>query len=339
MRVVVTGAGAIGGFMAARLALAGHDVSVLARGEHLAAMRRAGRIVIEPRGGRAEDAAVTAIADPEEGDAPELLLITVKAHQVPALAPRLAAAAAAATTIMPCHNGVGWWYFQRHGGALDGRCLRAVDPAGDIARHLDPAKVVPTFAFKAAEVVAPGHIRHVETASDSFPVGELDGRPTPRLATLAAMMSDAGLSAPPGDIRQQMWRKLLGNIWANPIGALTGASVGATAAHPATHALALALMREVAAVAAGVGVSDLGDLERRLGRGAEVGDAKASMLQDRERGRALEHEAIVGALVEIAGLVGASVPHAAALGACLALLDATRLAVRGAAVPGAAARG
>jgi hypothetical protein len=130
-------------------------------------------------------------------------------------------------------------------------------------------------------------VRHIVAASDSFPIGELDGRETPRLAALAAAMSAAGLKAPASDVRQQMWRKLLGNIWANPIGALTGATVGATVAHPETRALALALMREVAAVAAALGIGDLGDFEQRLGRAAEVGDAKASMLQDRRRGRAL----------------------------------------------------
>jgi 2-dehydropantoate 2-reductase len=324
MRVLVAGAGAIGGFIAARLSQAGHAVSVLARGAHLAALRESGRIVIETRGGRPEDAAVTALADPREAGPPEILFVTVKAHQVPALAPLLAEAAASAAMIIPCHNGVGWWYFQRHGGALDGRCLRALDPDAAIVRHLDPAKVVPTFAFKAAEVVAPGRVRHIEAASDSFPIGELDGRHTPRLAELAAAMSQAGLRAPPSDVRQQMWRKLLGNIWANPIGVLTGATVGATAAHPAARALALDLMREVVAVAGALGIAELGDLEQRLGRALEVGDAKASMLQDLERGRALEHAAIVGALVEIAGLVGVSVPRAATLAACLALLDATR---------------
>jgi len=329
MRILVAGAGAIGGFVAARLGQAGHAVSVLARGTHLAAMRERGRIVIEAHGGGAEEAPVTAVADAREAVPPELLFVTAKAHQVPALAPQLAAAAAAASAIVPCHNGVGWWYFQRHGGALDGRTLRAVDPQGTIARHLDPGKVMPTFAFKAAEVVAPGRVRHIVAASDSFPIGELDGRETPRLAALAAAMSAAGLKAPASDVRQQMWRKLLGNIWANPIGALTGATVGATVAHPETRALALALMREVAAVAAALGVGDLGDFEQRLGRAAEVGDAKASMLQDRERGRALEHGAIVGALVEIAGFVGVAVPHAAALGACLALLDATGPPARG----------
>jgi 2-dehydropantoate 2-reductase len=166
-------------------------------------------------------------------------------------------------------------------------------------------------------------VRHIAAQSDNFPVGELDGRPSARVERLAAAMTGAGLPAALSDVRQQMWRKLLGNVWANPIGALTRATVGDTATHHATRALALDLMREVVAVAGALGISDVGDLERRLGRAAEVRTAKASMLQDLERGRRLEHEAILGALVEIAGIVGVGVPRAAALYACLALLDET----------------
>jgi 2-dehydropantoate 2-reductase len=328
MRILVAGAGAIGGYLAGVLARAGHDVTVLGRGAHLAATRERGRIALETTDGKREEFPVAAVADAGDAAPPDVLFITVKAHQVPELAPRLASAAAAAEIIVPCHNGVGWWYFHRHPGRLAGRAVHAVDPDGSIARHLDPAKVVPTFAFKAAEVVAPGVVRHIVTASDSFPVGELDGQPSQRVERLSRAIAQGGIPAPVADVRQRMWWKLLGNIWANPIGALTGTTVGATGTHPATRTLSLALMSEVAAVATALGVTVDTDFERRLGRAKEVPNAKASMLQDRERGRPLEYEAILGAVVEIAELVGVKVPHTTTLYACLALLDSAQARAR-----------
>lgn len=328
MAITIVGAGAIGGFLAARLARAGHDVNVVARGEHLAALRASGRIVLQAPDGVREEAPVRAVASAAEAPAAEILFITLKAHQLPEAAAGLAGAVTAADIVVPIQNGVPWWYFQRHGGPHDGRVVRAVDPDGALARALDPAKLVPAFAYKAAEVVAPGVVRDNRAASDQFPVGGLDDAAAPRVARLKALFASAGLAAPDGDIRRQVWNKLLGNVWANPIGALTGATVGTTLRHPATRSLALALMAEVAAVAAALGRPVSASFEDRLTRAEQVGDAKASMLQDVERGRKPEHDAILGALIELAGLTGVLVPHARALYACLDLAESRRLATQ-----------
>jgi 2-dehydropantoate 2-reductase len=321
VRILIVGAGAIGCLLAARLCGAGHEVAVVARGAHLEAMRARGLALEVPSGRSLAQPAACASVD--EAPPAQAVFVTLKAHQLPPMAGDIARACRGAQVFIPVQNGIPWWYFQRLEGPHRDRAVNAVDPGGVLARTLPIELTVPAYAFLSAEVVAPGVVRHAATDKDSFPLGELQGDGDGPLARIAGgLLRSAGFEAPVVDVRQWAWNKLLGNVWANPIGALTRATVGATAAHPDGRRLALALMHEVSAVAAAVGCRTTVDFEVRLARGAGLKDARASMLQDVERGRRTEHEAILGALVELGALAGAAVPHADTLLACLRLADA-----------------
>jgi 2-dehydropantoate 2-reductase len=327
MRILIVGAGAIGSFLAVRFARANHQVSVVTRGSHLEAVQMNGLILesSDDRRELAED--VEAYADPREAPASDLIFLTLKAHQLAMVAPSLEAPIAAAEAVVTIQNGLPWWYFQRLQGFHGGRRLRSLDPDGTIARHIDATKLVPCLAFKAAALVAPGVVRHIYSTSDSFPIGELDGTRSGRAMRIADGFAAAGLNAPiVDDIRVQVWVKLLGNVWANPISALTRAPVGAIVRQPETRALAIALMNEVAAVAQELEIKLPASFETRLSRAEQVADAKPSMLQDLERGRPLELDAILGALIELGLLLGVPVPHVSALHSCLALIEARRIA-------------
>lgn len=317
MRVLVIGAGAIGGLVAARLALAGHEVAAVARGAHLEAMGTGGLLLDSPQG--RQRAPVAAFASAAEAPPAEAVFCTLKAHQLPALADDIARACRGARLFIPVQNGIPWWYFQRLAGPHGGRAVESVDPGGKLARTLPAALTTPAYAFLSAEVIAPGQVRYSMTDKDSFPVGPLQDEGRPLAEEAAALLRSGGFEAPVVDVRLWTWNKLLGNVWANPIGALTRATVGATATHPDGRRLALELMQEVAAVALAYGHRTTVDFEARLARGAGLSGARASMLQDVERGRRTEHDAILGALVELAGLAGVPVPCSGALLACLRL--------------------
>jgi len=321
MRVLVVGAGAIGGLVAARMALAGHDVTAVARGAHLEAMQRGG-LVLEDGSGHADRVRIAACGEVAEAGPAELVVVALKAHQIPPVAAALGAAIDRAEAVVPIQNGISWWFFQRLGGPHEGRAVEAVDPGGLIRDRIDPAKVLPCFAVKSAEVVAPGVVRHIVTSADAFPIGELDGQETPRLRQIVATLAAAGIPAAPARIRDAVWMKLLGNIWANPISALTRGTVGDILGHPETRRLCLELMGETLAVAHAHGGRPSADFEARLAGAAKRGGARPSMLQDRERGRPMELSAILGALIELGTLAGVPTPRTATLHACLRLIEA-----------------
>ena len=322
--ILVIGAGAIGGLLAARLALAGHSVAVVARGAHLEAMRDRGHIMLEWPDHR-EQTPVAAYAEVDSAPDAEIVFVTLKAYQLPALAAPIARKARRASAFVPIQNGIPWWLFagtnkaNTHAGCV----VRAVDPEGALMTAFRGVPLAPAYATVAAEVIAPGTIRHQRSAEDSFPIGALDDAALPAAALAADALTSTGFSAPRIDVRQWVWIKLLGNIWANPIGALTGATVAQVATDPASRPIALALMSETQAVARAFGVEPGIDFERRLERAVRLRQGtKASMLQDIERGRATERDAILGALVELADLVGIAVPHVRTLLACLTLREA-----------------
>lgn len=320
MKLVVVGAGATGGFLGGFLARAGHDVTLVARGAHLEAMRRhglrvrtaEGEFTVRPR--CTDDLGAVA-----EGEA---AFLAVKAHAIAPMAPALGAALGAGGTLVTLQNGIPWWYFQRHGGPLDGTRLETVDPGGVIGRHVDPARVVGAVTYPATRIVEPGVVEHVEGAR--FTIGELDGGRSQRCQAISAALAGAGLKCPVrADIRKEIWLKLIGNAVFNPLSALTRASMAAIATEPRTRALALALMREAAAVAAAVGVRLDLTVEQRLEGAARVGEHRTSMLQDVEAGRPLEVDALVGAVVEIGRLAAVELPRLEAVYACVKLLDRT----------------
>jgi 2-dehydropantoate 2-reductase len=317
MRIAILGAGATGGFLGARLARSGADVVLIARGPHLQAMRESGLRLIEPGG--ESTVRVDATDDLAAVRDSDFVFVTLKAHSVPAIAERLSANLGAGTAVVSAQNGIPWWYFQRHGGELEGIHLETVDPGGKIGRTIDPKRVMACIVYPATSVQGPGVVRHVE--GERFSLGELDGSQTERIAALAAVLTGAGLKAPVQPrIRQELWVKLMGNAVFNPLSALTRTSLGAMAESPVLAPVVRAAMEEVDAVAARLGIEIPVSIDQRIRGAARVGNHKTSMLQDLESGRPMEIDAITGSVVELAGRLGVPVPHLATLYATAKML-------------------
>jgi 2-dehydropantoate 2-reductase len=306
VRIAILGAGATGGFLGARLARSGADVVLIARGPHLRAMRESGLRLITPDGESTVQVEATEDLGAVRGS--DFVFVTLKAHSVPAIAERLAANLGDQTAVVSAQNGIPWWYFQRHGGELEGTHLETVDPGGLIARTIDPERVIACIVYPATSVVGPGTVRHVE--GERFSLGELDGSQTERIGALSAALAGAGLKAPVQHrIRQELWVKLMGNAVFNPLSALTRATLGGMAESPLLAPIVRAAMEEVEAVAGRLGIEMPVSIDQRIRGAARVGDHKTSMLQDLEAGRPLEIDAITGSVVELAGRLGVPVPH------------------------------
>jgi len=325
VKFLVAGAGAIGGFLGARLALAGHEVAFLARGRNLAAIGAQGFRLIEEDGQARHADTVKAVASAAEaaaGGHPDVVLLTVKAHQVVDLLPGLTDALGPQTSLVTMVNGVPWWYFQRLAGPHEGRRLDTVDPGGRLATAFDPACLVGSVVYPAAELVDPGVVRVVE--GNRFSLGELDGARSERVEALSQALMGAGFKAPVSrDIRSELWVKLWGNLSFNPISALTHATLEDIARFGPTRELARRMMAEGQAVAEALGVRFRITLEQRLAGAEAVGAHKTSMLQDVEAGRALELAALVGAVIELGEVAGVPTPTIEAVHAATALLART----------------
>jgi 2-dehydropantoate 2-reductase len=318
MRICIVGAGAVGGLLAAKLAAAGEEVKVVARGPHLAAMRAHGLKLIEEDGTEriAEIAAVERIADAGPQD---LVILGVKAHQVAAIVADLASLYEPHTMVMTAQNGIPWWYFLKHGGPFEGQRIESVDPGGVIAAHLPAERVIASVVYPAAEIAAPGVIRHIE--GNRFSVAEIDNSKTARIEEVSAAMRKAGFKAPVvTDIRSELWTKLWGNLSFNPISALTHATLEDICRFPLTRELAAAMMREAQAVGERLGIKFRVPLEKRIAGAEAVGAHKTSMLQDIEAGRATEADALIGSVVELGRLVSVPTPHIDAAYALVKLL-------------------
>ena len=315
------GAGAIGGLLGTRLALAGEQVSVLARGESLAAIRSDGLVLVEPDGSVhvARDIAVE--AELAAFGAQDMVVLAVKAHQLADVVPGLEQLYDDGTVVVPLQNGLPWWFFQKFPGPYEGRRVGALDPEGIIERHVPPERIVAAIAYPAAERDKPGVIRLVE--GDRFPVGELDGARTERVASVAQAFTAAGLaSRVVTDVRSHLWVKAWGNLAFNPISALTGATLAQIARWPATRGLAAHMMGEAAAVAEHLGLRLRISIDQRIEGAEQVGEHKTSMLQDVEAGRPLEIEPIIGAFVELGRLTGTPMPVTESVYSLVSLLDA-----------------
>ena len=320
MRIAVVGAGAIGGYLGARLCLAGEEVTFIARGRNLEAIATDGMRLIEEDGEeRVARAAVAASA--REAGPHDLVLLAVKAHQVSALAPEAPALFRPETPVVTLQNGVPWWFFYRLEGPHEGRTVRSVDPAGSIGEHIESRRVIGAVVYPACELLAPGRVKVVE--GNRFALGEPDGERTPRIARIAESFARAGFKAPVStDIRSEIWLKLWGNLAFNPVSALTHATLAEICDFPLTRALAAAMMEEARIVAEKLGVRVRISIERRIAGAAAMGAHKTSMLQDVEAGRALELDALTGAVVELARLTDTPTPTIDAIHACAALLAA-----------------
>lgn len=303
--VCVFGAGAIGGFLAARLEMAGTPVSVVARGPHLAAMQANG-LVLES-GGERVVARPRAVADPAELGPQDYVVITLKAHSLEGALPQLGPLIGPRTAIVAAINGIPWWYGYGLPEPFRDRRVEAVDPRGRLWEALPPAQALGCIVYPAARIAQPGVIVH--TYGDRFTLGEPDGSRSGRAALLSEMLIAAGLKAPIRPrIRDEIWVKLWGNMAFNPISALTTATLDVITGDEGTRAAARAMMLECQAVAEALGVRFAISVDKRIEGAAEVGRHKTSMLQDLELGRPLEIEAMLGAVVEMAGWVGVGMP-------------------------------
>jgi len=312
VKVTVFGAGAIGGYVAAKLALGGHEVAVVARGPHLQAIRANG-LMLDDRGATRR-VALRATDRAEELGRQQLVIVAVKAHAMPEVAPAIATLLGPETVIVPAQNGIPWWFPYRAGGALDGVAIAAVDPGGVVARHLDPARVIGCVVYIAAAVPEPGLVRRF--GGNMLVLGEPDGSASPRLAQLAELLGAAGLKIEVTPrIRDALWMKLWGNVGFNPVSVLTGATQGRMVRDPGVRGVLRAMMLEMQAVAERLGARFDKDVDRRIDDGAYVGEFKTSMLQDLEAGRPVEIDPIVFAVVELGRRVGVATPMLEAIGA------------------------
>ena len=324
MRFAVVGAGAIGAYLGAKLSLSGHDVSLIARGPHLQAMQTRGVRVRSPDGDF--QAHPTAIADYDAVGEVDFVFLTVKAHSLPEVAPRLGPLLGPETAVVSTQNGIPWWYFQRHGGPWDGRRIARLDPDGTISAAIAAGRVIGCIAYPSASIAEPGVIDHLE--GNRFSIGEPDGSTSRRCRSLSDALRESGLRGPiRSNIRADVWVKLLGNVAFNPISALTRASLVEIARHPEALALARSIMQEADAVANALGVTVPVSIDQRIAGAAAVGQHKTSMLQDLESGRPMELEAIVGAVIELGEMLDVPVPNTQAVYAAAKLLG--EVAARG----------
>ena len=305
MRICIFGAGAIGGYMGAKLAAAGADVSLVARGPHLRAMQERGLTLIEE--GERRTVAVRAAEDPAALGVQDYVVVTLKAHSVPPVVARMQPLIGPDTTIVSGVNGVPWWYFHKIGGPLEGTRLASVDPGDAQWRGFGPDRVLGCVVYPAAEVEEPGVIRHIE--GNRFSLGEPDGSKSDRAERLSAALTAAGLKAPVRPrIRDEIWVKLWGNLSFNPISALTHATLDVLCTDPGTRGVARAMMLEAQTIAEALGVRFPIDVDRRIEGGAAVGAHRTSMLQDLDAGRPMEIDALVGAVQELGRLTGTATP-------------------------------
>ena len=299
MKICIFGAGAIGGYMGAKLAAAGADVSLVARGPHLKAMQENGLRLIEETG--ISTVKVTASDKASDLGPQDYVIVTLKAHSVPSVVPHMQPLINDHTTVVSGVNGVPWWYFHKIGGALEGTRLQTVDPGNAQWDGFGPDRVLGCVVYPAAEVVEPGVVKHIE--GNRFSLGEPDGSKSTRALALSEALSASGLRAPiRPKIRDEIWVKLWGNLSFNPISVLTQSTLDVLCTDPGTREVARNMMLEAQTVAEKLGVKFPIDVDRRIQGGAAVGAHRTSMLQDLDQGRPMEIDALIGSVKEL-GLI------------------------------------
>jgi 2-dehydropantoate 2-reductase len=319
MKTAIIGAGAIGGLIGARLALAGEQVTFLVRGANLQAIRQHGIKLVESDGQERVAREVAATSDYAAAGVHDVVILAMKAHQVEAVLPQLQHLIGPETVIVPMQNGIPFWYFHEHGSALAGTPVRSVDPQGALLAGIPVRQVLGCVVYPASALSTPGVIHHIE--GERFPIGELDGRASERATRVSEMLARAGFKAPVLDnIRAEIWLKLWGNLTFNPISALAHATLVDICQFAPTRALATEMMLEAQAVANKLGIEFRVPLEKRIAGAEKVGKHKTSMLQDIEAGRAPEIDALVGSVVELGRLTATPTPHIDTVYALMQLL-------------------
>jgi len=305
-RVLIFGAGAIGGYMGVKLAQSGARVTFFARGAHLDAMKRDGiKLISEGSETVIKDANFA--GDAREAGEQDFVIVSLKAHGLVAAVDQVASLLGPKTALVTAMNGVPYWYFHKHGGPHDGKRLESVDPGGALWSKFGPERAIGCVVYPAANILAPGVIEH--TYSNRFTLGEPDGSKSERIAALSELMIKGGLKAPVRPrIRDDMWVKLWGNLCFNPLSALTGATLDVITGDPGTRGVARAMMLEAQAVGEALGIKFGIDVEKRIDGASEVGAHKTSMLQDLEAKKPMEIDALLGAVVEMGALTGHEMP-------------------------------
>jgi 2-dehydropantoate 2-reductase len=306
MKICIYGAGAIGGYLGVQLARAGADISLIARGPHLAAMRADGlKLLI---GDQSHVAHPRCTDTPAELSVQDVVIVCLKAHSIPGVIDQMRPLLGPHTRIVTGVNGIPYWYFYKHGGAYEGTTLESIDPGGRQWRELGPERAIGCIVYPATEIEEPGVIRHIY--GNHFPLGEPSGEISASVKDLAALFTAAGLNAPVLDrVRDEIWLKLWGNVCFNPISALTHATLDVICTDPDTRALSKAIMLETKAIAETFGVKFRVDVERRIEGARKVGAHKTSMLQDLERSRPMEIDPLVTVVQEMGRLTGIATPN------------------------------
>ncbi len=319
MRICIVGAGAIGGFLAVRLALTGQDVTVILRGANLDAVRRNGFTLIEENGSERVVKSIKATSHIKEVGVQDVVILGMKAHQVAAVAADLPQLMHGTTRVVTMQNGIPWWYFYKLAGDHIGMPVRAVDPDGLIAKFIPIDSVIGSVVYPASEVIRPGVIKVIE--GNRFTLGEIDGSDTPSVRAISDAFKAAGFKAPVSmDIRSEIWLKVWGNLSFNPISALTHATLEDICMYPPTRELAATMMTEAQAIGEKLGVQFKVSLEKRIAGAQAVGQHKTSMLQDVEQGRALELQALVASVIELGQITQTPTPTIQAVYALASLL-------------------
>ncbi|MPZ62213.1 MAG: 2-dehydropantoate 2-reductase [Propionibacteriales bacterium] len=331
MKVAVLGAGAIGAYVGAALHRGGADVHLIARGPHLQAIREQGVQVLSPRGDFVARAPAT--DDPTEVGPVDYVFLGLKANSYASCGPMITPLLHDRTSIVAAQNGIPWWYFHGLAGPYAGRRVEAVDPGGEVTRTLTLERAIGCVVYCSTEIEGPGLVRHIE--GTRFSIGEPNGETSQRCQAFSEAMVAGGLKCPvEEDIRHDIWIKLLGNAAFNPISALARATMVEIARHQGTRTIVRLMMEETVAIAAAVGCRPAISVDKRIDGAQRVGEHRTSMLQDLERGKPLELDVILGALVELADLTGTEAPTLRSVHA-LADLLAGKVAGDG---PGAAPR-
>ena len=308
MKIAIIGVGAIGGYLGARLAHAGEEVTFIARGANLDALRTRGIRLVLADGSEQAVPHVNATADYAGAGPQDLVILALKAHQVESVVRDVPKLFGPDTVVVPMQNGIPYWYFHRHGGALAGTRVQSVDPTGVIGEHIPCERIIGCVVYPATELLAPGVIKHVE--GNRFPVGEPDGTASERVKRVSECFIRGGLQAPVlGDIRAEIWLKLWGNLTFNPISALSRATLAGICQFPLSRQLAFDMMSEAQSIANKLGITFRVPIEKRIAGAERVGHHKTSMLQDVEAGRTLEVDALLGSVVELARLTETLTPH------------------------------
>jgi 2-dehydropantoate 2-reductase len=308
LKIAIIGVGAIGGYVGTRLALAGEDVTFIARGANLEALRSRGIRLVTADGAEQVVSKVNVTDDYAAAGAQDAVILAMKAHQLEAVASQVPKLFGRDTVVIPMQNGIPYWYFHGYPGELAGTRVTSVDPNGLIGEQIPCERVIGCVVYPAAELISPGVIKHVE--GNRFPVGEPDGTTSARVASVSECFIRGGLQAPVlADIRAEIWLKLWGNLTFNPISALSRATLAGICQYPPSRAIAAAMMTEAQSVANKLGVTFRVSLEKRIAGAEKVGHHKTSMLQDVEAARTLEIDALLGSVVELARLTDTPTPH------------------------------